>query len=270
MAAAPVLAQTRDEIRQRDEQLYQQSQDQPSYANPTAPPLGGEDGSARPARTGGAGGLTAQLLDRVTTLEGQVRTLQGRVDELQNQLQTQTAGLNKQIGDLSFAVQQGAGHAAPQAEAPVGAAPAFAGPAPRTAAASLAAAPVHLTPEIALRQANAALAHHDYPGAADLAHQAMSAGGGVHASQAQYVLGEALAGQGNNGGAAAAYYGAYTKQPRGPFAADALLHVGSSLIATGDTNAACEALGQFRASFPTARSGLLKQAAVLRARARCH
>jgi TolA-binding protein len=129
---------------------------------------------------------------------------------------------------------------------------------------------IHRTPEIALRQATAALSHHDYSGAADLAREAMSAGGGVHASQAQYVLGQALAGQGNNGGAAAAYYTAYTKQPRGPFAADALLHVGSSLIATGDTNAACEALGQFRASFPTARPGLLKQAAVLRTRARCH
>ena len=269
MAAAPALAQTREEIRQRDEQLYQQSQDQPSYASPTAPALGGEGGGSPPIRSG-AGGLTAQLLDRVITLEGQVRTLQGRVDELQNQLQTQTAGLNKQIGDLSFAVQQGAGRGAPPAAAPAEAAPSFASPAPRGAAPSVAAAPAHLTPEMALRQANAALAHHDYPGAADLARQAMSAGGGVHASQAQYVLGEALAGQGNNGGAAASYYSAYTKQPRGPFAADALLHVGSSLIATGDTNAACEALGQFRASFPTARPGLLKQAALLRTRAHCH
>ena len=266
--AAPAFAQTRDEIRQRDEQLYQQSQDQQSYANPTAPPLGGEGGEAPPARSGS--GLTAQLLDRVLTLEGQVRTLQGRVDELQNQLQTQTAGLSKQIGDLSFAVQQGGAHPAGSAAAPVGAAPSFASPAPRVAAPPAVAPVVHPTPEIALRQATAALAHHDYAGAADLARQAMNAGGGVHASQAQYVLGQALAGQGNNGGAAAAYYTAYTRQPRGPFAADALLHVGSSLIATGDTNAACEALGQFRTSFPTARPGLLKQAAVLRTRARCH
>ena len=258
--AAPALAQTRDEIRQEQEQLYQQQQlqqQQQNYANPTAPPLGGGDTEASPP---GRGGLTTQLLDRVSRLEDEVRTLRGRVDEQQNELQTQSAALNKQIGDLNFAMQQG--HGAPSPGAPASAPVPIPTPAPPPN--------IHRTPEAALRQANAALARHDYTGAADLAREAVGAGSGVHSSQAQYVLGEALAGQGNNGGAAAAYYGAYTKQPHGPFAPDALLHVGSSLIATGDDNAACEALGQLRANFPAARPGLVKQAAFLRTRAHCH
>ena len=256
ITAVPAKSQTRDEIRQQQEQLYEQQQQQQlqgAYPNPTAPPFGGGD----QAPPNGGANLTAQLLDRVTRLEDEVRTLRGRVDELQNEVQTQTATLNKQIGDLSFAAQQG--HPIPPAAiAPSRAAPPSAAPPPSA----------HLTPEAQLRQANAALARRDYPTAADLARQAAATGG--HPAQAQYVLAEALAGEGNHGGAAAAYYGAYTKQPHGPFAGDALLHVGASLIATGDDNAACEALGQFRANFPTARPGLLKQAAALRVRARCH
>ena len=146
--------------------------------------------------------------------------------------------------------------AAPEAEPPPSAAPPVPSAVPRT-------------PEAALRGANVAIAHRDYAGAADLARQALAAGG-VHTVQAQFVLAEALSGQGNHGAAAAAYYTAYTKQPRGPLAADALLHVGGSLVATGDTNAACEALGELRANFPTARPGILKQASYLRTRAHCH
>ncbi len=265
-ALSPTLAQTRDEIREQQEQLYQQQQEQqqepqaPAYAAPTAPPF--DEDARAPVRSAGGGSLTAQLLDRVSRLEDQVRSLRGRVDELQNQVQTQTAQLNKQIGDMNFAMQQSHAAAPAPAAVPQAAAP--------SAAPSYApAVPVHRTPEMALRAANAAIAHRDYNGAADLAREAL-AGGGPHAVQAQFVLAQALAGQGNQGGAAAAYYTAYTKQPHGPFAPDALLHVGSSLIATGDDNAACEALGQLRAGFPSARPGVLKQAAALRVRAHCH
>ena len=276
LPVAVASAQTREQIREQDEQLYEQQQQQLQQGGiPTAPPIGGGDEtppSYPTAGSGGAGGasLTAQLLDRVSRLEDQVRTLRGRVDELSNEVQTQTAQLNKQIGDMNFAMQQGRGAAPPSAAAPQTPGYAAARGAAPTYAAPVAAPPptaIHHTPEMALRDANIALARHDYQTAADLAREAA---GGTHAAQAQYVLGEALTGQGNHGGAAAAFYTAYGKQPRGPLAGDALLHVGASLIATGDTNAACEALAQLRAGVPNARPGTLKAANVLRARAHCH
>ncbi|NVN41892.1 hypothetical protein HUK82_15190, partial [Ameyamaea chiangmaiensis] len=71
------------------------------------------------------GDLTAQLLDRVSTLEQQVRDMRGQLDELNNQVQQQNATLGKRLDDMNFAMQNGGrsgGGAAP-------AVPAAAGPA---------------------------------------------------------------------------------------------------------------------------------------------
>ena len=122
----------------------------------------------RPDRPAGGDttGLTAQLLDRVSTMEDQVRTLRGRIDELANQQQRQSDELTKQIGDLTFAMQNGSPGAG----------------SPRTPPASLSPPPSTLgtlpvgpggpppgppprTPEIAMQEANAALARRDYPAA---------------------------------------------------------------------------------------------------------
>ncbi len=269
---APARAQTRDEIRQQQEQLYQQYQDGPGQ--PEAPPAAtGDDGAyagggGMPAASGG--GLTAQLLDRVTTLESEVRTLRGRVDELQQELGTSTAALNKQIGDLSFQVQQGSGGRAAAAapDAGIPAAPVASPASPRAEAPRPdgAAPGPRLTPETALRQGNLALARHDYDGAEAAANLALH---GPHAAEAQYLLAGAYAGQRNYQQAAVAYYGSYTKNPRGPMAPAALYHVGTSMAALGQTGAACEALGKLRGEFPSMHGGVASSAAGLSHRLHC-
>ena len=265
LTTAPLAAhaQSRDQIRERDEQLYQQNQTGAPAASPSdetgapvAPSYGGGDAS-------GAGvNLTAQLLDRVSTLESEVRSLRGRVDVLEQQLQTSTATLNKQIGDLSFQLQQGG---AARATAPV---PADGIPppgAPPPARATAAAAP-RLTPESSLRAGNAALARRDYDTAASDAEAALH---GPHAADAQYLLGGAYAGQRNYQQAAVAYYGAYTRNPHGPMAPSALLHVSTSMAALGQTGAACEALGKLGTEFPGLHGGVATSASALHRRLHC-
>lgn len=250
----PAAAQTREQIREQNERLYQQYQQSPSDApsgDGVAPPLGGasgDDAYVPPPRDGGsatggpAGGLLAQLLDRVNRLEEQNRQLSGRVDELERELQTQTAALNKQIGDLGFAMQQG-GHpadaampaapapaAAPPARAPAGKAVRNVAPAGRTAAA--------IPP-------------------------------GPRGAGAAYQLARSYAADGNYRQAAVTYYDAYNRQPRGPLAADALLHVSASMMALGQNGAACEALAKFRSEFPNPRPNIARTASALRARGHC-
>ena len=60
-----------------------------------------------PAASGGGNDLTAELLQRVSTLEEQVRVLRGRVDELTTQQQTQQLAdlSSKQIGEPAFQAQ---------------------------------------------------------------------------------------------------------------------------------------------------------------------
>ena len=251
VAAWPALAQTRDQIREQNEQLYQQYQ-QNGAGDPTAvaPPIGGDAAASAPPQGGSAGGggggnLVAQLLDRVSRLEEQNRELSGRVDELARDLQIQTASLNKQIGDLGFAVQQGHGGA-------VGAAPGAAMP-----AAPIAPAP----PPPSARSTRAART-------AAAAVPATPPPGPRGAGQV-YKLATGYTAAGNYRQAALAYYDVYNRQPRGPLAPDALLHVSSSMVALGQNGAACEALAKLRAEFPAARGNVARTAAVLRGRAHC-
>lgn len=278
-AFAPVaIAQTRDQIREQNEQLYQQYQAAPGDQSPSgqglAPPISGSgDDQAYQAppessgRSAGGGGLLPQLLDRVNRLEEQNRDLSGRVDELERQLAQTSAQLNKQIGDLSFAMQQGGQARAPGAPQASGGTGDGLGAVPDHADPPSAVPP--RTPEASLRAGNNALARRDYAGAGNNARAALAAGRGVHASNAEYMLAQSYAGQGNYQQAAVAYYDAYNRQPHGPLAQDALLHVGSSMVALGQNGAACEALSKLRAEFPKAKPNVTRAAATLRAKAHC-
>ena len=235
-------AQSREEIREQNEQLYQQYQ-QGGGPTAVAPPYGGAGSdvtASSPAdAAGGSGGgvnLMAQLLDRVSRLEDENRQLSGRVDELERELQTSTAQVNKQIGDLTFAMQQ---HGNGIAAAPP---PQVAAPPP--------------PPPRAARDARPASRPQTPPAGAR--------GAGLVYQQAR-----AYAAAGNHQQAALAYYDAYNRQPHGPLAADALLHVSASMIALGQNGAACEALGKLHSEFPHAGGNVAHGAVALRARAHC-
>jgi TolA-binding protein len=235
-------------------QMQQNAMQQGGNAPPIAPPIGSGEASGDAQA---ASGLTPQLLDRVSTLEQQVRDLRGQVDQLTNQVQQQNAALTKQIGDLSFAMQQGhpgapgAEPAAPAAPAPVPA------PAPRR------------TPETTLQQGNAALARRDFAAAQADAREVLAGPKNPRQIDAQFLLAQSLAGQRQYQQAATAYYDVYSRAPRSARAPDALLGVSASLLALGDKNDACQALQKLRIEFPSPAPRVRSAASALRGRAGC-
>lgn len=227
---------------------------------PVAPQIGG---GSQNQGGGDPGGLAPQLLDRVQTLEQQVRDMRGELDQLSNQVQQQNAALAKQIADMNFALQQGHG-GAPGTSAP-GAAP---GPSVPPIAAP-APPPARRTPETSLAAGNAALARHDYAGAQTAARDVLGGPRSPRQIDAQFLLGQSLAGQHQYQQAAVAYYDAYNRSPRSGRAPDALLGVSASLIALGDKPSACQALAKLRAEFPSPAPRVRTATATLRGRAAC-
>jgi TolA-binding protein len=272
-AVTPALAQVESregielqnqilELRQEMQQLQQlQSQATGGYAPapPIASPQSGPPGAASENDT------SAQLVVRVSELEEQVRALQGKVEELSNQLQKQNDDLTKQIGDLSFKVGQGGGApaGAPALEEHGGAPSVGAPPGP-----SAPPATPRKTPELILKEGNAALARRDYV-AAEAASRAALAAGGPRQTDAQLLLARAQAGQHQYQAAAASYYTVYTHAPKSARAPEALLGVTDSLLALNDTNDACQALAKLAVEFPHVEPSLRARAAAARKRGAC-
>jgi TolA-binding protein len=228
----------------------------------------------------GAGGDTlAELVVRVSTLEEQNRQLQGRVDDLANQLQKQNDALSKQIGDLAFKLGQGApGQGAPAGDAQPDSLtppPSSGGDEPGSPPAEPNAVlpqhvvpPVHRTPEIALREANAAMARRDYADAAALAREALQSHG-PRSTDAQFVLARAEGGLRQYRQAAADFYLAYSHAPKSATAPVALLGVANALIALNDNKDACEALAKLSVEFPHVPEGVRANVGSARKRAAC-
>ena len=211
-------------------------------------------GSALPPpmpRDGGGGGndLSAQLLDRVASLEEEVRRLRGRVDELANSSQRMQEDLGKQIGDLNFKLQSNASSSPP----------------PRSAS----PVPAKRPPELAMQEGNAALARRDYDAAEVAAREALNNGRGPRATDAQFLLAQALAGKRDYQGAAIAYDDAYNRSRTGSRAPEALLGVASALAAINERSGACASLDKLNREFPSLRGPLRQNAAAVRTRAGC-
>jgi len=239
-----------DALRQQVGQM--QSAPQPN-GDAMAPP------SAAPMPGGSGGDMTAQLLERVATLEQQVRDMHGQIDELTNQLQTQTATLNKQIGDMNFAMQNG-GKAPPAdtgSNAPAAPTPPAAAAAPKT-------------PDALLKEGNAALLAHNFTAAHSAAVAAAASAKGAQKIDAQFLVAQSLAGQKQFRQSAVAYYDAYSHAPKGPRAQDALLGVTASMLAMGDKNSACQALQKLSGEFPTLTPRAKSAAAYYRKQSSCH
>ncbi len=209
-------------------------------------------------RGGGVGGgneLSAQLLDRVTSLEEEVRRLRGQLDEQANANRRAQDDLAKQIGDLGFR-QQNAGAASP-------------GPSSRPPPGDTAPPVARRPPELAMQEGNAALARRDYAMAEAAAREVLAAGRGPRTGDAQFLLAQALTGRRDFQGAAIAYDDAYNRARTGPRAPDALLGVANALLALNDQRAACASLDKMRAEFPSVRPDLREAAAALRGRGGC-
>ena len=234
---------------------------------------GGPAPSYRPDRSGGGdtSGLTAQLLDRVSTLEDQVRSLRGQLDQVTNAQQRQSEDLAKQIGDLKFAMQNSS-PPTPSTRAPRGGdAPVLSPPASvlgDSGGGSVLAGPAPRTPELAMQEANAALARRDYPAAEAAAREIINKRG-PRAGDAQFILAQAEMGERNYQQAAPDFYDAYNRNRTGARAPDALLGVASALVALGDKPSACDALAKLRSEFPSPRPDIRDGEVAVRGRAGC-
>ena len=215
----------------------------------------------RGGASGGGGDISAQLLDRVATLEDQVRRLQGQLDEQANANRRAQDDLGKQISDLNFKLQNGAGTATP--------APGAASPSSALAAPSQPAAPVKRPPELAMQEGNAALARRDYPAAEAAAREVLTNARSPRAGDAQFLLAQALAGERNWQGSAIAYDDAYSRARTGSRAPDALVGVANALLNLNDKSAACASLEKLRTEFPNPRAEVREGAAAIRGRAGC-
>jgi len=246
----------------RDLAILQQQQGQGGYPAPV-PAYRGPPPSA-------GGDLTAQLLDRVAALEEQVRRMQGQIDEQANATRRMQEDLAKQVADLNFRLQSGAG-----------APPLRPGPAPDTgpppsALGTLPAGPqagpppVRRTPELAMQEGNAALARRDYATAETAAREVLGANRGTpRAADANFLLAQALMGERNFQAAAVAYDDAYNRSRTGSRAPDALLGLANALTGIGERPSACATLDKLRAEFPAPRPDLRDGVAALRARNGC-
>ena len=236
----------------------------------------GRGGSASSAQTND---LVAQLLTRVDTLEDQLRQLRGRIDELQNQTQRQTADLGKRLDDLAF---QGSPQGAPPAgvrpgdqalpghpaEGPTALLPPVRPGLPQSEVPPL--PPRVRTPEMAMREGNAALARRDYPAAEQSAREVLAVKTSPRAYDGQLLLAQALFGQRQYSNAAIAFDDTYNRSRKGTHAPDALLGLSNSLSAINEKKAACGTLDKLRGEFPQVRPDLREAIAASALRAGCH
>ncbi|QDH17292.1 tetratricopeptide repeat protein [Swingsia samuiensis] len=220
------------------------------------------------------GNLVAQLLDRVSALEEQNRQMRGQLDQLSNSFNQAQATLSKKISDMQFAAQNGGGSAASDVDSSQSmdtkATKTLSAPGAAATGGEVAATQPKTALE-ALKQGNSALRAGRYSEAETDARFAVKTaktqGGRM---DAQFLLGQSLAGQKQYRQSAVAYYDAYGKSPRSPKAQDSLLGVAASLIALGDKSSACQALDKLKSEFPSPTPRVKAASKTFRERAACH
>ncbi len=276
-AHAQPLIQSQEGIALENQILQLQQQIQQSQAG------GGNGGSAlgggaAPAPVSSASGapvdpsVTTNLLNQVNQLQAQVQELNGKVDTLQNQLNTQNAATEKEIGDLKFQLANGA--APGSASGAPGSVPdnSLNSPAaaPATAAPAAPAPVPPASPKVALHEAETALAHHQYPAAEQNARSVLAtAKASPEGYQAQYVLAQALYGEGKAQDAAIAFDDAYNRSRGSSNAPGSLLGLAKSLTAIHQASAACDTLASLNSQFPDPPKGMAPEIAAASHRAHC-
>jgi hypothetical protein len=123
---------------------------------------------------------------------------------------------------------------------------------------------------IARRKPPSPLGRHDYAAAQSAAQEVLSGPRSPRQVDAQFLLGQSLAGQRQYQQSAVAYYDAYNRAPRSGRAPEALLGVSASMLALGDKPSACQALAKMHAEFPQPAPRAKAAYASLRGRAGCH
>jgi TolA-binding protein len=209
---------------------------------------GGGGAAPSASDSGGSGPLVTQLLQRVSTLEDEVRTLTGNLQQLQNQVDTQNAQVTKQIGDITFQMQNGAGTTHAGAGAAASDAAAAGEPPPPPGGAAVVAP----TPEELMQRGVIALHQGNYQVSEGIARELLAKHrASPRAYDAQYLLAQSLQGEQRYQEAALAFDDAYNMNHKGSRAPNALLGLAMTLSSINQKAAACDTLRTLHAQFPT-------------------
>lgn len=243
---------------------------------------GGNGGSAlggqavQPPSSGEAppdGGMVASLLNQVSQLQMQVQKLSGDVDTLQNQLNTQHAETEQEIGDLKFQATNGQSGQTQAGQAPApGAAPAEEAttqePPPPNNPPPRPTAPA--SPRALLHTAQQDYDQHDFAGAEAASHAILAhAASSPEAYHAQFLLAQSLAAQGRPQEAAIAYDNTYNLNRAGSEAPASLLGLARALAVIHQNEAACQTLASLTSQFPTLPNNMASRVDAVRHLARC-
>lgn len=208
--------------------------------------------------TGAAGGGDA--LQRMDAIEAELTRLTARTEEIELQLKQVVADGTNRLGDLEYRLcEQTQGCDPTQLpETPVLGGGGDAAPAPVPATETPAPAPdaqgsgdLAVNEQADFDRAKGVLDSGDFRTAADLlATFAQTYTGGQLTQQALVLRGDALDKVGDVPNSARSYLQAFSGQPTGPFAGQALTRLGQQLGKLGQTNEACVTLAEVGKRFP--------------------
>ncbi|MCR0982221.1 tol-pal system YbgF family protein [Roseomonas populi] len=243
------------------------------YPQPQLPPPG------RGGAPAAGGEIVGQLLGRVGDLEEEVRRQRGRAEQAEYQNRTLQERIEKLQGDMEyrFNALEGRGGGAPAGGAPPAGRPAGGQqqgaltppgdvPAPPP---GQPAAPAPRTPEIALREGQAAIGRRDYATAEAAAREVLASRSTTRGQDAGVLLGDALLGKRDFQGAALAYDDAYRRSRSSGRAPDALIGLANAFVGFNAKVEACQTLDNLRTGFPRLAGAQADRAAQARQRAGC-
>jgi TolA-binding protein len=237
-----------------------------------------------PPGRGGApaagGEIVAQLLERVGLLEEEVRRQRGRAEQAEYANRTLQQQVEKLQGDMEyrFNALESRGATPAGTTPPAGRAgggqqqgalnPPGNGPAPATPPGQP-TAPAPRTPEVALREGQAALGRRDYPAAEAAAREVLAARNTPRAQDAGILLGDSLMGKRDFQSAALAYDDAFRRSQSSSRAPEAMIGLASAFNGFNAKREACQTLDELRAKFPRLSGNLSDRANQARQRAGC-
>ncbi|MEO8242291.1 MAG: tol-pal system protein YbgF [bacterium] len=211
------------------------------------------------------GSAGADPLQRMDAIEAELTRLTAKTEAVQLQVSQVVADGTNRIGDIEFRLcelTEGCDPASLPATPDLGSMAAGAAPVAATTpttptAPATPAAPADNAPEMAINEqadfdrARAVLDSGDFRAAADLfATYAATYPGGALSQQAGVLRGDALTKAGDTAKAARAYLDAFSGQPEGPQAGQALQKLGQALGALGQKPEACVTLAEVGKRFP--------------------
>lgn len=202
--------------------------------------------------SGSVGGVQGgSVLDRVNAIEARVQSLTAKTEELEFRIDRVVRDGTNRVGDLEFRLCE-LDETCDIGE--LGDTPLLGGvdaePAPPVAAAPDTSG-LTVNENADFQAAQSALEAGDYAQAADRFNAFVETyPGGPLSIDAQYFAGEAHEGLGEMRAAARAYLNAFSADPVGRRAPDALFKLGTSLGALGQTSEACVTLGEVINRFP--------------------